>query len=67
MSPGIQIELTVPGALLIAQDEISQVGWSCQPILDRNLERAAYLLLPQGKLYAIFRLGENTAFRTFPL
>ena len=37
----MQNELTQPGDLLNPSGELSQVGWSRQPLLDCNLEKAA--------------------------
>lgn len=38
----MQNELTQPGPLLDASGSLSQVGWSRQPLLDCNLERAHF-------------------------
>ena len=35
-------ELTTPGPLLLPNGELAQVGWARQPVLDCNLERAAF-------------------------
>ncbi len=38
----MQTELTQPGPLLTPAGELAQIGWARQPILDCNLERAAF-------------------------
>ena len=42
MPPEIQEELAGPGTLLTTQGDVSQAGWARQPVLDCNLERAAF-------------------------
>ncbi len=47
----MQRELTAQGALLTPDGEISQAGWARQPLLDCNLEKAAfYTLHPLQKI-----------------
>jgi hypothetical protein len=41
----MQIELTQPGPLLDAEGHLIQVGWSRQPLLDCNLEKARFYKL----------------------
>ena len=38
----MQTELTQPGELLTASGDLSQVGWSRQPLLACNLEKACF-------------------------
>lgn len=41
----MQTELTQPGSLLDASGNLAQVGWSRQPLLDCNLEKAHFYAL----------------------
>jgi len=38
----MQTELTQPGSLLDAQGSLAQIGWSRQPVLECNLEKAQF-------------------------
>src|SRR5512147_629011 len=38
----MQIELSTPGKLLSSDGSLAQVGWARQPLLDCNLEKAAF-------------------------
>jgi len=38
----MQRELTLPGPLLNSDGSLAQIGWARQPILDSNLEKAAF-------------------------
>jgi hypothetical protein len=49
----MQTELTQPGSLLDAQGRLAAVGWSRQPLLDCNLERARFHRL---RLFQRFRI-----------
>jgi len=42
----IQNQITLPGPLLDAYGELTQVGWARQPLLDNNLEDASFYTLP---------------------
>ncbi|MBN1149222.1 MAG: DUF2804 domain-containing protein [Anaerolineales bacterium] len=42
----MQTEITQPGSLLAPSGALSQVGWARQPLLDCNLEQAAFYPLP---------------------
>jgi hypothetical protein len=42
----MQKEITQPGVLLDEKGRLTQVGWSRQPMLDCNLERAAFYEMP---------------------
>ena len=43
----MQIELNQPGALLAPDGQLTQIGWSRQPLLDCNLEAAQFYPLRQ--------------------
>ncbi len=51
----MQHELTQAGSLLDAHGDLSQVGWSRQPLLDCNLENANFYRLPFFQRFRIKR------------
>ena len=53
--PADQRELSEPSPLLDEQGDLVQVGWSRQPLLDCNLERAAFYRLRQLQRFRIKR------------
>jgi hypothetical protein len=50
-----QTELTQPSPLLAADGQLTQVGWSRQPLLDCNLEHARFYSLPVLQRFRIKR------------
>ncbi len=51
----MQTELTQPGPLLLDDGRLAQVGWSRQPLLDCNLERAAFYTMRPFQHFRIKR------------
>jgi hypothetical protein len=51
----MQTELTQPGPLLLDDGRLAQVGWSRSPLLDCNLERAAFYTLRPFQRFRIKR------------
>jgi len=51
----MQTELTQPGALLDSRGRLAHVGWSRQPLLDCNLERARFYRLGVFQRFRIKR------------
>jgi hypothetical protein len=51
----MQIELSQPGALLTPNGNLSQIGWSRQPLLDCNLEAANFYAIKPFQRFRIKR------------
>ncbi len=56
-NPASQTELTQPSPLLAADGQLTQVGWSRQPLLDCNLENARFYSLAFPAAFADQALG----------